>query len=239
MKDDELDQWRRYKNGDADAHEELILHYLYLVKIQVGVTCRKASWASREDLMQEGIKGLMTALALYKPDSGKEFEAYAQKFIRGAVVRNPEVSRMGRYQYEIYRDVGKAHDELMRELGRMPNIEEIVERSGLTEDQVNNALNATSICFARQFSDYDAESITGRATVAHEDERILIQELLCRLGKKTRRIVIEYYWNGRTDEEIAGRFGMKKDTIKKNRQRAITKLGTLIEAEKGTERYEV
>jgi RNA polymerase sigma factor (sigma-70 family) len=225
MKDDELDLWTRYSQGDKNAREELILYYLYLVKNQVAITSRRAPWANREDLMQEGVKGLITALSVYKRESGKDFAAYARKFIRGAVFRNPEVIRdLTRYQYENYRKARKAHDALMLEKGRKPTTEEIVERSALTADQVTNAFNATSIAFARGAPDYDPELTVTKSSIELEDERILTQEALSQIGKKAAMILIEYYWYGRSDTEIAERIGMKEDTVKKNRKRAIEKL---------------
>jgi RNA polymerase sigma factor (sigma-70 family) len=239
MKDDELDLWKRYGQGDEDARETLILNYLYLVKIQVLRISKKVFWASREDLMQEGVKGLIAALEKYNPESGNEFAAYARKFIRGAVFRNPEVIRdLTRYQYENHRKVKDIHDALMREWGRKPNIDEIVERSGLTADQVINALNASSIAFAQGFTDYDMESTVSQSAVEIEEERILIREAFSLLSKQTGLILVEHYWNGLSDREIAEKFEMKVDTVKKCRQRAINKLRTLLEAERGSEHNE-
>lgn len=240
MKDDELDLWKRYNEGDENVREELILYYLYLVKIQVARVSRRAPWANREDLMQEGVKGLITAISVYNPKKGSEFEAYARKFVRGAVFRNPEVIRdLTRYQYENYRKVRKVHDALMIELERKPTIEEIIERSGLTEDQVTNALNATNIAFAEELPDYEPESMVSKNSIELEDGKILIQELLPQLSEKAAMVLIEHYWNGRSDREIAEKFGMKEDTIKKIRTRAIKKLGSLLEAKKGSEHYEI
>lgn len=233
MEDAELDLWRRYAHGDEDAREKLILHYLYLVKIQVGRISRKIPWGNKEDLTQEGVKGLITALALYDPNRGAEFAAYAQKFIRGAVFRNPEVFRdLTRYQDDNRRKVKKVHDALMRELERQPTIDEIVERSGINADQVRNALSAASIAFAQGISDQDPEALISQKTIELDDDRILIRGLLSQLSEKAAMILIEHFWNGRTDREISEKFGIKEDTVKKTRQRAISKLRMLMEAKK-------
>lgn len=233
MKADELHLWQQYGLGDENARETLILYYLYLVKVQVVRISQKVFWANREDLMQEGVKGLIAALEKYDPESGNEFAAYARKFIRGAVFRNPEVIRdLSRYQYENHRIVKHVHDELMQEWGRKPNIEEIAERSGLTADQVTNALNASSIAFAQGFPDYDLESTARLRALELEEEKILIQEAFSQLSKKAGLILVEHYLKGLSDREIAEKCGMKEDTVKKTRQRAINKLRKLLDAEK-------
>jgi RNA polymerase sigma factor (sigma-70 family) len=233
MKDDELGLWKRYSQGDQPVREELILRYLYLVKIQVGKISRLAHWANREDLMQEGIKGLITALEGFDPDGGGEFAAYAWKFIRGAIFRNPELQRdLTRRQYDNYRKVINVHDTLMQELGRRPALEEIVEASGLSAGQVMNAFDATSIAFAEGLPDNDSESAISKGTAEIQYERILIKEALSRLGEKEVLILTEHYWGDQSDRAIAEKFGMKEDTVTKTRKRAIKKMRALLEVGK-------
>lgn len=233
MKEDELGLWKRYSQGEGQVREELILHNLFLVKIQVGKISRLVRWANREDLMQEGIKGLITALEEFDPDSGNEFAAYAWKFIRGAIFRNPEVVRdLTRRQYDNYRKVKNIHDSLVQELERKPTVEEIVEASGFSADQVMNAFDATSIAFAEGFPDNDPESAVSERTVELQDERILIQEAVSRLRKKEQLLLCEHYWNDQSDREIAEKYGMKEDTVTKTRKRAIKKLRALLEVER-------
>jgi RNA polymerase sigma factor (sigma-70 family) len=232
MKADELALWRRYKEGDEAAHEELMLRYLYLVKRQVSKKLIDITWANAEDLMQEGAQGLMTAISKYDFERGSNFKNYAETFILGAIVRNPEVIRDGtRHQYENnYRKARKAHDELMEELGRKPTIDEIVERSRLTPTKVMNALNAASIAFPKEIPDDYAESASGRNPVEIEDEKILLRELLLNLSEKEALIVIEHELNGLEDREIAGKFGLNEEAVKKARQRAMKKLQEMVKA---------
>lgn len=229
MQDEELTLWKRYYAGDENGRDELILHYLYLVKGQVRIAGPKMPWVSEEDLMQEGVRGLITAITNYDFSLGSDFEAYAEKGIYGTVVRNAEVGRdMTRRQHENYRKVREAHDALMEELDRKPTHEEIVEKSGLSSLQVENALSASHISFAEEIPDDYSESAARKNVAAIEDGKVLIRELLLHLNDKEIMIVIDYYWVGLIDREIAEKYAMNEEAAKKTRQRAIEKMNNLI-----------
>ena len=230
MKADELALWKRYSEGDENACGELVLYYLYLVKRQVNKKLIDITWANREDLIQEGVKGLITAISAYDFNRGSSFKDYAKNFILGAIVRSSEVIRYGtRHQYENnYRKVRDAHDELMKELERKPTIDEIIERSGLTEKKVKNAISAASIAFPEEIPEDYAGSVSGGNPVEIEDGKILLGELLLHLKEKEAMIIIEHELNGLEDREIAEKFGLNEEAVKKTRQRAMKKLQEVV-----------
>jgi RNA polymerase sigma factor for flagellar operon FliA len=228
MKDDELALWKRYNDGDGNIPEELILHYLYLVKRQVNKVLIKMPKASREDLMQEGMKGLIDAISKYDVNQGSDFGAYAEKPIHGAIVGSSEVTHdFSRHQYKNnYRIVREVHDALMKELDRKPTIDEIVDRSGLSQTRVKNALSAANIAFTEEIPEDYAKA--GNNPVEVENKKIWVRELLQRLSEKEAMILIEYYCKGWTDQEIAEKFDINKETVKKTRQRAMGKLQKIV-----------
>lgn len=233
MTEDELDSWRRYNRDDETALEELVLYYLPLVKVWVNQISRNAGWANRDDLMQEGVIGLIDAIRKFDPDREGEFRPYARKFVRGAVFRNPEFSRnLKRYQGDLYRKVRGVHDKLMQRMDRKPTLEEIARESGLTVKQVLNALDATNIAFAEDLFDAGAASTASRATVEGQDAAIMFEQALSKLNERAASILTRHYWEDRTDLEIGDEMGMTEGQVRKIRQRAIAKLRTLLEVEK-------
>lgn len=67
-------------NGDRDAEEALVGRYMYLVR-----SCARPFFLAggdSEDLTQEGMFGLLSAIRQYKPDSGAAFRTYAEHCIR-------------------------------------------------------------------------------------------------------------------------------------------------------------
>lgn len=66
--------------GDRDAEEALVSRYMYLVR-----SCARPFFLAggdSEDLTQEGMFGLLSAIRQYKLDSGASFRTYAEHCIR-------------------------------------------------------------------------------------------------------------------------------------------------------------
>jgi RNA polymerase sigma factor (sigma-70 family) len=70
----------------AAAREELVLTNLGLVYAEALRLCR-LSGADRDDLVQEGILGLLRAIQLFDPDRGSSFSTYACWWIRQRMLR--------------------------------------------------------------------------------------------------------------------------------------------------------
>ncbi|MGA9768036.1 MAG: sigma-70 family RNA polymerase sigma factor [Blastocatellia bacterium] len=230
MTDDENGLWQRYGQGDETARKELISYYLPLVKLLAGRLFRILYWAEREDLMQEGVIGLIHAVRSFRPESGNEFIPYARKFIRGAILRNPEVARdLTRRQHEIYRKANKTYELLREKLMREPTMEEIVEESGLTPDQIINSFDAINIAFAQELAFENLGVTDSRKTAELSDKQILIREIFDRLNEKEHLIFTEHYTSGLTDREIAEKYDMNEYTVITIRKRAIKKIRALLE----------
>lgn len=78
FRDDELQAMAAAGSGTAE--EELAVRYSRLVRI-----CARPFFLAggdREDLMQEGMLGLLSAIRTYDPDAGAEFRSYAELCIR-------------------------------------------------------------------------------------------------------------------------------------------------------------
>jgi RNA polymerase sigma factor (sigma-70 family) len=229
MDEGEFEIWKRCRRGDEKAREQLILSNLRLVDYWVKQISRSVGWVNREDLMQEGVRGLIEAVDRFDVNRGRSFEAYARESIRGAIFRNSEFSRdLPRCQGELNRKVRAVHDGLMQKLERPPTMDEIAKESGLTVKQVMNAIDAVAIAFAGEFPETDLPSKTPGDSVQRRDRSILIREAMSRLGKREALILTEYYWDDQSNVEIANKLGLKEDSVRKIRQRAIIKLRRLL-----------
>lgn len=239
MEESERDLWSRRLEGDEMAREKLILRHMPIVKFWVDNISRKAPWANRNDLMQEGVVGLIKAVEKFDPRRGNKFTTYARFRIREAIFDSPEITRnLTRRQDENYRKIKQALDGLAQELVRRPTVEEVAEKVALTVEQVQQALDAMSIAFADEISEAGLSSEASDKTVEHSDRTILVQEALSRLDEREALILTEYYWADKSCPEIAKNLDMKEDTVSKIRWRAINKLRALYEVEEGREKHE-
>jgi RNA polymerase sigma factor (sigma-70 family) len=234
MTDDELELWQRLQRGDAEAREELLLLHLGLVMFWAAQIAPVVKWANRDDLIQEGIIGLVQAVDKFDLSQGREFRSYARNYIRGAMLRNPETSRnVRRHAGDRGRKARAAHDDLLRKWGRTPTLEEIAEQCGLTVKQVLEALDATAISFAGAMP--DPEALSSAALPATQVEKVLVREALSHLSERDALILARSVWGGESDPEIASSLHMKPATVSKARKRAIIKLRALLTGDKDGE----
>ena len=87
-----------------------------------------------DDLVQEGISGLMKAIEKYNWRLGNKFSTYATWWIRQAITRaiaeQSKTIRIPVHMVEVINHVGKAEKELTQRLGRQPTINEITTELG-------------------------------------------------------------------------------------------------------------
>ena len=80
----DLELHAMYLSGDADAGNELVLRYRRLVKICIRPYF--LAGGDSEDLLQEGMIGLLSAIREYDPDGGSSFHSFAELCIRRRVI---------------------------------------------------------------------------------------------------------------------------------------------------------
>lgn len=119
----DLDQERelvaRYREGDHAAFGHLILANVRLAISQAHAL--RGYGLQTDDLIQEGVIGLLEAAARFNPDRGIPFGAYARNWIRSAamefVLRNWSCVRvsMGGHQKRLFFNVRKIKAKLLRD----------------------------------------------------------------------------------------------------------------------------
>ena len=80
--------WLNYRNAqDPHAREQLITHYLYLVKYAVGrMLVHLPSHLEADDLTGYGLMGLIQAVEKFELARNIRFETFAMQRIRGAIL---------------------------------------------------------------------------------------------------------------------------------------------------------
>jgi RNA polymerase primary sigma factor len=133
---------RRVEQGDPVARETLVNSNIRLV----------ASVARRymgrgvplEDMMQEGLIGLLRAIDKYNYLRGYRFSTYATHWIRQAISR--AVANQGRcirlpaHVVDALGRLARAQERLRQKLGRSPTLHELSEETGLPETRISQMM---------------------------------------------------------------------------------------------------
>lgn len=230
MNSDELGLWARCRAGDQTARDELISLYRPLTKVWARRISVIAGWTNSEDLEQEGVIGLMNAINRFDPSRGVKFKFFARGFIRGAILESSEFTRdLARRQKDIYLEARRAEDELTKVLERMPTIEEVAEETGLTIQQILNAIRAVGVAGAEELPDDEGAPASGGSETPHLERTILLMELLSQLSEREQDIIARFYLLDQSTQQIAQELGLTASNVTKIRQRAIKRLRKLLE----------
>ena len=135
---------RRIENGDRAAKDALVQSNLRLV------TSIAQKYQGRglamEDLMQEGIIGLIRAADKFNWRRGFRFSTYATHWIRQTIMRSIANSgrsiRLPAYIVDTIGRIARVRGELESTLGRQPTRAELAHAANLTEQQLTELLQS-------------------------------------------------------------------------------------------------
>ena len=75
------------KTGELSMKQELVMRYVYIVRsIAIQMRDVYVSFAQIEDIVNEGVLVIMSALDKFDPEKNVKFETYISKRIKGMVI---------------------------------------------------------------------------------------------------------------------------------------------------------
>jgi RNA polymerase primary sigma factor len=232
----------RAKNGGPREREELVNTYLPRIA-SVAYAYRRSSGLDRDELIQEGVVGLLRALERYEPQRGVPFWGYAAWWVRQAMQQVvSELSRPVVLSDRALRQLARIKDAQRRfgQTGRREaTAAELSAMVGLPTSQVEKLL-----CTDRTARGLDEPTGAGDgATVgelladppAHEayervPQQVLASQMPALLGHLTdreRTVICSRYGLGRREQtlrEIAPRLGVSAERVRQIEEDSLAKL---------------
>ena len=227
----------RYAEGDLGAREEIARRHMPMAS-RLASRHRRSSEAS-EDLDQVAYLGLLKTIDRYEPGAGS-FVGYAVTTIRGELKRHFRdhgwTMHVTRPIQERYLKVKAAGEALMSSLGRTPTVRELAEKTGLTIEDVAEALDAAQgysppSLDAPSGSDPEEATRTLADTVGHEEHGYELVELgdaiepaFRRLPEREQRMLQMRFVQDMTQSEIAACCGVSQMHVSRLLRRALNEL---------------
>jgi len=235
------------KTRDPALREELILRHVPLVHYTLGRMGISSSLGMEyEDLVNQGLLGLIDAVDRFSPQYGAQFSTYAILRIRGKVLdylRTQDwLSRTGRQRARM---VQNAISELWAKLQRAPSEEELAEHLNLSPSQVQQALfDSGRLILSLDMpveSEGDNESCSLYEILVDEEQpspadKVDEEELLARLvaaiknlPEREQQILALYYYEDLTLREIGDILGISESRVCQIHARAILSLRAMLQ----------
>ena len=219
----------------AAERERLIVEHLPLVR---GLARRYADRGEPlDDLVQVGTIGLIKAIDRFEPERGYKLASFATPTILGEIRRHFRdrswTVRVPRGIQEARAQISHAVTELSAENGRSPSVREISESTGLSMDDVLDALAAGSAQRPAPLAapggaegDEDVGISVGVEDEGYEqaEARATLDLGLSKLPARERVILHLRFEEGLTQSQIAARIGVSQMHVSRLIRRALEAL---------------
>ena len=195
------------------------------------------------DLVQDGVLGLIDAARRFDASRGIDFQTFAERRVRGAMIDALRRHAWPRGVRRQRRDVDAARAALRVELGHEPEVAELAARVGLSERRLRRLMARIHTLEAL------SPLVTGRrderalptalmpspvesphhAYEQHETRR-RIQQAMASLPAREHQVIARYYYGDVTMKDIGVALGVNESRVSQLHTRAIRHLRAALNA---------
>ncbi len=226
------------QNGDDEARGILVKKNIALVKSLVKKFLNRGY--EYDDLFQLGSIGLIKAIQNYDPKYNVRFSTYAVPMIMGEIkrfLRDDGMIKVSRSLKELVNKSAAVREHLKGQLGRDPSIQEIAEAVGSTPEEIVYAMDAVrtpASIYDVIYEDEDnpimlIDKISESSTEVNDaTERITLNDLLSKLDKRERTIIIMRYFRDKTQSEIAEMLNISQVQVSRIEKKVLLKMREMM-----------
>jgi RNA polymerase sigma factor for flagellar operon FliA len=227
---EDLDQiWRDYRDtGDAALRNRLVMQYSPLVKYVAGrLRTRMPDSVEQDDLVSDGVFGLLDAIERFEPARGLSFQTFAVPRIRGAIIDGMRsMDFVPRSVRDKLRVVHRAQVTLEERLGRSPEDTEVAREVGIPVQQLRDLSRQANSNHAN-LDDFDlADEFSSAADhrVEQGDVNASLMRVVDQLAERDQVIIALYYFEGLTLAEIGQVLGVTESRVSQVHRRTTNSL---------------
>ncbi|HHU33283.1 MAG: RNA polymerase sporulation sigma factor SigF [Zhaonellaceae bacterium] len=238
LTDEEMvDLLTKSKQGDQEAREKLINCNLKLVFNLVQRFDNRGY--ELEDLFQIGTIGLMKAIDKFDFSYNVKFSTYAVPMIIGEIrrfLRDDSPVKVSRFLKETAYKIHRTREELTKDLGREPTLNEIAEELEMPREEIVNAMEAvqlpTSIHETLYQDEGDPIYILDQLSDEKEEEKwfdkIALKEVLNKLPEKHKQVILMRFFQDKTQVEVARIIGLSQVQVSRIERQALKNIKELF-----------
>jgi RNA polymerase sigma factor FliA len=232
-------------NTEAMATIEQHLPLVEQIVVQVAVNFPRH--VDRGELVRAGVLGLVEAAHRFEDSRGVPFDRFAARRIRGAILDAVRAADWApRSVRAMSRRADAAEQKLASDLGRVPSVDELAAQMGTTRADLANLRDRVfrSVVLALDYrlgdedEDLSLVDVLVDRTAAEPSEelegremRSYLRDAVRLLPERHRLVIVGYFLEGRTSEELATFLGVTESRISQVRSEALQMLKEGIEAQ--------
>lgn len=232
------DLWAEFKaTGDPELRNRLVVQHSPLVKYVVGrVRSGLPQNVDWNDLVSEGVVGLIDAIDKFDPSRGLQFQTYAVPRIRGAIIDSLRASDwVPRSVRSKLRQIEKAQASLEHSLGRSPDDEEIARELGIPLAELQEVYSKAAYTSVASLDEIgmNAEDVGPSSPgldEADDDMKQVLVQVVRQLPERDQVIISLYYYEGLTLSEIGQVLGVSESRVSQLHTRAALTLRSKLQA---------
>ena len=232
-----VELFKRYKEGDLSAKEELVNGNLKLVLSILKKYHNRTD--NMDDLFQIGCIGLIKAIDNFDLSHNVRFSTYAVLMIDGEVkryIRDNNPIRISRSIKDLAYKILRFKEEYMYANGIEPTTSEIADYFKISEYEVATAVNCLKepmSIFEPIYNDggdtiYLLDQIEDKKESKELDDLISMRKALLKIKDRERDILINRFIVGKTQMEIAEEIGISQAQVSRLEKNAIKTMKRLI-----------
>jgi RNA polymerase primary sigma factor len=240
--DQEAELAVQIREGDTESLDKLVQANLRFV---VSVAKQyQGQGLSLNDLINEGNLGLIRAAQKFDETRGFKFISYAVWWIRQAmtqsIVEQSKIIRIPLGKAQSFNKIQRAFQMLEQEYQRDPHVEDVMTRTGFSEDEINDYLkNVVTTVSTEASLGIDSamtigDTIFDSDILSPEDEMVkssvegVLHNMLSMLDARERQVVTLYFGmegnDSHTLEEIGEKLGVTRERIRQIKEKCLERL---------------
>ena len=190
------------------------------------------------DLVQDGVLGLMDAANRFDESRGIKFETFAERRVRGAMIDALRRDAWPRGVRRVRRELEAAREQLRRELGGEPTLEDLAKRVGVEVARLErtivriNTIESTSAIANVDTIDQStlpavlvpSEPPSPHESYVQSELRERMRAAMRAIPSRERKIITMYYFEEATMKQIGDAIGVNESRVSQLHARAIARL---------------
>ena len=211
----------RARAGDKEARQSMIEGNLRLVLSVVQRFSQRGE--NMDDLFQVGCIGLIKAIDNFDPAQQVRFSTYGVPMIIG------EIRRVSRSLRDTAYRAMQSREELEKQLGREPTVDEIAQKTGLSRREVSAALESVVEPLSLEEPVYadggDAVYVIDQVRDPDGEDSwisgLQFRQTVAGLTPREKRIMELRYLKGKTQMEVAREIGISQAQVSRLEKAAL------------------